>query len=477
MKTEAKVGIFVFIGLLSLFLMSTQVGKFSLMKKEGYSILAILDDVTGLEINSKVKVNGVEVGYVKSFALDSNKVSTELFIYQGISIPKDSTILLMQDSLLGSKEINIATGESSENLKPLDKLSSQKSYASFEKTSDGIYEAAEEFKALIKDLRTTLDAESITSLKNTFKNFENLSHNLDALVIENRVAINEAILNLKDMGKDLQTTSSKFGKTADIVNKRLPNIMANIDTISTDLKSTTKVLDKKVPTILDKFEVMEDNITDILKENKEPLAKTIKSVDGFFTGGKETIKKVDDFLEGMNKSQIELALRSEYQLKDEFAKSYLSLNYSPSPSKYYLLDVISSDDYSKYQNGVFVAPNKSDKAKTYVSAQFAKRYENFILRGGLIENTGGIGFDYFTLNDRFKFSVDVFDFNSKNDVRGENAHVKLSMRYTFLKHIDTYFGYDNLLNKDIENLFVGIGVRFIDNDIKALLGSSSAFIK
>jgi phospholipid/cholesterol/gamma-HCH transport system substrate-binding protein len=477
MKTEAKVGIFVFIGLLSLFLMSTQVGKFSLMKKDGYSIKAMLDDVTGLEVNSKVKVNGVEVGYVKSFVLDKSKVRIAIFIYEGISIPNDSQILLMQDSILGSKEINIQTGESTNYLKEGDTLTTQKSFASFDKTSDSIYEAANEFKALMKDLRDTLGDGGKENLKNTFKNFEDLSKNLDNLILENKVAIKEAILSLKAMGDELKLSGSKFGTTADILNQKLPNIMSKIDNISTNLKSTTKVLDNKVPTILNKFESIETNLDEILKDNKKPIASAIKSVDGFFAGGTETIKKVDDFLDGMSKSQIELAIKSEYMLQDKFAKSYLSLNYSPSPNKFYLLDVISTDDYSQYKDGLFVEPSKSDKAKTYISAQFAKRYENFILRGGLIENTGGVGFDYFTLNDRFKFSLDVFDFNSKNDVRGENAHIKTTIRYTFLKHIDTYFGYDNFLNKDAQNIFLGVGVRFIDNDIKALLGSSSAFLK
>jgi len=484
MKTEAKVGIFVFIGFLSLFLMSTQVSKFNVMTKDGYIIKALLNDATGLEVNSKVKVNGVEVGYVESFSLDRNKVLTKIFIYDGIEIPVDSTVVLTQDSILGSKQINIKAGDSTESLLANSMLSRQKSLASFDKTSDSIYEAANEFKDFIADLRSTLNEEAKENLQKTFSNFERLSSNLDSIILENKNNLNETILNLKNMGEELSNAgqkfaqmSDKFGTSADTLNEKLPSIMSKIDTISTNLKSVSLSLDKKLPNILTKFEKLENDVSDIVTQNKKPLNSAIKSAGNFFSEGKNAIKKVDKFLDGFSKSEIEIALRSEYQLSDEFAKSYLSLNYSPSPNKYYLIDVISTDDYSRLENKQFIEPQKHEKGETYVSAQFGKRYNDFLLRGGLIESTGGLGFDYFALDDNARLSFDIFDFSAKNDVRGDNPHAKAMLRYTFLKHIDAYLGYDNFLNSNADNFFVGAGVRFIDNDIKALLGSSSAFLK
>ncbi|NWF67359.1 MAG: MCE family protein, partial [Campylobacterales bacterium] len=57
MRVETKVGFFVFIAIVFMFLMTTQVKEFSMFSKNGYFIDTILEDVTGLEKNSKVRIN------------------------------------------------------------------------------------------------------------------------------------------------------------------------------------------------------------------------------------------------------------------------------------------------------------------------------------------------------------------------------------------------------------------------------------
>jgi len=116
MKTEAKVGLFVALGLLFLFILSTQVNEFATMGKKGYEIYALLDDASGLEKNAKVKMKGVEIGFVKDIRLEGRKVKVTLFIYEGIKIPKDSVVTLQQESLLGTKYLDIEPGESDEYL-------------------------------------------------------------------------------------------------------------------------------------------------------------------------------------------------------------------------------------------------------------------------------------------------------------------------------------------------------------------------
>jgi phospholipid/cholesterol/gamma-HCH transport system substrate-binding protein len=106
-----------------------------------------------------------------------------------------------------------------------------------------------------------------------------------------------------------------------------------------------------------------------------------------------------------------------------------------------------------------------------------KRYNDVLIRAGIIENTGGVGVDYFWLNDKLKTSLDLYDLNAENDVRGDKFHAKLSTRYTFLKHLDLYAGWDNFLNEDARNFFIGLGVRFVDDELKKFVGSAGSFIQ
>jgi len=81
------------------------------------------------------------------------------------------------------------------------------------------------------------------------------------------------------------------------------------------------------------------------------------------------------------------------------------------------------------------------------------------------------------LNKKLKFSLEAFDFNAYNDIRGDKAHLKSYLTYTMKKHIQLYTGYDNFLNPNAKNIYFGLGVKFEDDDLKYIIGSGAASIK
>ncbi len=488
MKTEAKVGIFVALGLLFMFLLSTQVNRFAHLGKEGYVVYALLDDVDGLERNVKVKIKGVEAGYVKDFALEGDKVKTELFIYKGIKIPKDSIVQVNQESMLGTRYLAVIPGKSKEYLSENGTLTKQRILPTFDETAQSIDEAAKEFKEFIKELRDDMKGEKGDDLKKSVANLRQITESIKRLIEDNRENISSSIANLNKMaielaaaGRKFGAMSDKFGYTADTINEKLPDIMKKVDKLADDLANVGESAREKLPEILDRFSSLEEDLQEILKENKEPLNSAIKSADRFFSSGGDTFEKFDNYLEKIANSQIEIAFRSEYMFDDAYAKNYASLYYLPSPDKYYMLDVVSGDDYSRIgPDGNVMEPGDHEDSKLYVSAQYGKRYADFLFRIGIIESTGGVGVDYFMFNDRAKLSLEAFDFNAVNDLRGTNPHLKFLARYRFLKHLDTYFGIDNFLNDRATNLLFGVGFDFVDNDLKSILGAASGagtFIK
>ncbi|WP_200763621.1 MlaD family protein [Nitrosophilus alvini] len=482
MKTEAKVGVFVAIGLLFLFLLSTQVNKFANLGKKGYTVYAYLEDASGLEVNSKVRINGVEVGYVKDMSLAGKKVKADLFIYENVKIPKDSTLQLMQEGMLGNKYLNIIPGNSQEYVKPEENLVKQKIMASFDETSSSIDEAAKEFKEFIKELRADMKGANGDDLKQSIANLREITDSIKAIIGENRENLKLSIGNLKIMAKELSDAGRKFGEmsdkfalTADNVNERLPQIMKKVENIASSLENVGENLERKLPDIMERFASLEEDLQDIIKENKKPLSNAIKSADTFFSSGGETFKKLDKYFTAIGQSQLQVAFRTEYMNSDDYYKNYASIYYLPSPTKYYMLDIVSMDDYTrKDSSGNIIEPTLHEDQKVLVSAQYGRRFDDVLMRLGLIESTGGVGIDYFMYNDKMKISFDAYDFNAVNDVRGDKAHLKLGFRYRFLKHLDAVLGYDNFLNSKAANFYFGIGIGFIDNDLKALLGTAGS---
>ena len=488
MKTEAKVGLFVAIGLLFLFLLSTQVNKFANVGKKGYIIYALLDDANGLERNAKVKIKGVDVGYVKDLRLDGNKVKAQLFIYEGVKIPQDSVVTLQQQSLLGTKFLAIEPGTSKEYIASKGVLTHQKEYVSFEQTSTTINEAAKEFKAFISELRKSIAGSSGEDLKKSVENLQQITENLKKLIEKNQQNITVSIENIKKMGEELAKAGEKFGHmsdefayTAKSINKKLPDILQRVDELTLYLRDVGKDAKDKVPGLMDRFAKIEKELEDILKTNKKPISNAIKSADQFFSSGSSSFKKLDKYLSAIGKSQIDVQFKSYYMSRDGYNKNSFGISYIPSPNKYYILNIVSMDDYSQTDaQGNFIPPSKHEDSTYYVDAQYARRYGDLRFRLGLFESTGGAGVDYYLLNDQGKLSMDIYDFNAVNDVRGSEPHLTLSYRQRFLKHLDAYIGADNILNDKARNFFIGLGLDFIDQDMKYLLGTVSgagSFIK
>ncbi len=462
MKLEAKIGLFVVLGLVALLMLSTQVNNIGNWNEKGYKIYSYINDATGLELHSHVSMNGVKIGEISDIAVEGRRVKLSFLIQKNVEIAQDSMVVIAQESVLGAKMINITQGKSSISLKDGEILKKFKQYAAFDETSDSVNEAANELKLLMQDLREVLNDEQKENLRQMIKSFRDVGVHLDSMILENRLALSNAIKNFRDMG-------AGFKQTADTVNKDLPNIMARIDSLTTRLDGISGALENSLPEAVDKFITIEDNVSTIIDENRESLNAALTSADSFFDSGQHAFDKVDSLLSNFTVSELQVGMHGEYLVRDQDSKVYLSVAYLPNPETYYLFDVLSMGDYTRPG----IDPSVHEKGKTYISGQYGKRFGDILMRAGVIESTGGVGVDYFANKNKFKASLEVFDFNAVNDVRGENPHVKFMMRYRFLKHLEIYGGWDNPMNSQSQNVYVGVGIKFIDNNLKYLLGSAS----
>lgn len=462
MKLEAKIGLFVVMALGALLFLSTQVTSLGKWGNEGYRIQAYVDDASGIEKHTHVLMNGVTIGDVDDIKIEGKQVRLTLMIDKGVKIPNDSSVVVAQESLLGSKVLNIVVGDSASVLKAEETLTQSKRYATFDQTSDSVNAAAKELELLLKDFRSTLDDEHRAAIQEMIIAFRNVGVNLDGVIVENREDLHAAIANFRTM-------SAGFSQTADTVNKDLPAIMARINSLSTRLDNISGSLEHKLPEAVDKFVKIEDNVSVILTENRSSFKDTIANAGSFFKSGEEAFGKIDSMLSNFTTNELQIAMHTDYMMRDQYGKVYLGVTYLPNPETYYMFDLISSDDFAKYPNGT----PAHEEGKTYYSLQYGKRYDNLLLRAGMIESTGGFGADYFMNHDRLKFSGEVFDFNAVNDVRGTRAHLKAQVRYQMLKHLELYGGWDNFLNPQSQNIFLGLGLRFIDNDLKYTMGAAS----
>jgi phospholipid/cholesterol/gamma-HCH transport system substrate-binding protein len=491
MKTEAKVGLFITLSLVFLFGLLSQLSSFDNMFKKSYPIMAKIDDGAGLKAKAKVKLKGVNIGFVDRVALENNAVITHLLIDEGVMIPNNSIIVVSQDSLLGGKFLDIKPGNSTESLQPNMLLDKQEKQSSIADASTAADEAFQEIKLLVSEIRTMLKGGAKDDIEESLANINEFTKLLASISTEDNETIHEILANANEtlkgfrtVGGDITKTTEKFNKTADEFtlvaknfNKDLPAIMAKIDSITTYLNSIGATVDKKLPPAMDKFIKLEDNLNNTIEKKDSSLNKALTSVDGFFTEGTETMEKIDKYLDSMVKSELHVELRADEVYDDGgYSKTQFNLALKPDATRHYMIGLTSAPSFKKdeeFSRG-FAGNKKHEGGEYLFSAQYGKRFDDLLFRIGMIDGTGGFGIDYFGWNDTLKVSANLYDFNAVNDIRGTNPNFSATVRYQFFRHINAYLSGNNLLNSRANSISAGLGVSFVDNDLKNLLGSAAS---
>jgi phospholipid/cholesterol/gamma-HCH transport system substrate-binding protein len=491
MKTEAKVGLFITLSLVFLFGLLSQLSSFDNMFKKSYPIMAKIDDGAGLKAKAKVKLKGVNIGFVDRVALENNAVITHLLIDEGVMIPNNSIIVVSQDSLLGGKFLDIKPGNSTESLQPNMLLDKQEKQSSIADASTAADEAFQEIKLLVSEIRTMLKGGAKDDIEESLANINEFTKLLASISTEDNETIHEILANANEtlkgfrtVGGDITKTTEKFNKTADEFtlvaknfNKDLPAIMAKIDSITTYLNSIGATVDKKLPPAMDKFIKLEDNLNNTIEKKDSTLNKALTSVDGFFTEGTETMEKIDKYLDSMVKSELHVELRADEVYDDGgYSKTQFNLALKPDATRHYMIGLTSAPSFKKdeeFSRG-FAGNKKHEGGEYLFSAQYGKRFDDLLFRIGMIDGTGGFGIDYFGWNDTLKVSANLYDFNAVNDIRGTNPNFSATVRYQFFRHINAYLSGNNLLNSRANSISAGLGVSFVDNDLKNLLGSAAS---
>lgn len=465
MKNEIKVGLFVLIALASILFLTFEIKSFDNLKKEGYPIYAVVNDASGLTKNSRVKFRGIKIGIIDSMQLEPNGVKLKLLINKNVKIPLNSMVSVAQDNMLGGKYLEIIPSNSN---KYYSKGAMIKKYIASSSIADvmtNINQAVNKVKILINKLNNTLDENTTKNIQITMANIKDTSVLLKNIMKN----ADKKLPALLDNANKLVLT---YKQTGDIIKRKLPSILNKTDSLMYKLNNISDILKIKLTALSNQYIKLGKNANKILTDNQKGIKQTIYSAKSFFANGSESFDKINKFIGGMQKAQIGVDIHSDYMAKDSYFKTTANIAYMPNPTKYYIIGVTTTKDYSsKY------AIN-SNKNKTFINAEIGKRYYNLLIRGGIIQSTGGVGMDYFMNHDKLKFSSEIYDFNSVNDYRGSNPHLNLSASYFYLKHLEFLVGIDNLINTNARTFFLGVGIKFKDNDLKTLIsGGATSFLK
>ncbi len=486
LTVEAKVGVFVVMGIVILGYMAMKVGKLSLMREKGYDVEVFFDSVSGLAPDVPVEIAGVEVGRVRDISLVDGMARVVLRIKPGVKIKKDAKAVIRTRGILGDKYITLGKGSpSAPDIKPGQRLWRTEPAMDLDALMGTLQDVAADIKSLSSSLTGVLGgAEGKATLKAIFNNFKEMVQTLNNTVQKNRDNIDVIVANLTDFSKTLKELG---GVNVKDIQKIIENLSQASDRLGTVMEGMNRIVSRvnagkgNIGRLLNEEEAI-DNLNAALASLREISEKINQGQGtiGKLVNEEETAEKINTALTGINDYlqkqetfRTYVDYRGEYLFEHEWAKSYFTLRIQPKEDKYYLFQVV-DDPAGKEKvtrirrevDGQIVEEERVElEDELKFSAQIAKRYYNLGLRGGFFESTGGVAIDYYLLDDRLTFSLEAFDFDWE-----DNPHLKFIANFSPIHHIYLTAGYDDFINDEgQESFFLGAGIQFADEDIKTLI--------
>jgi phospholipid/cholesterol/gamma-HCH transport system substrate-binding protein len=464
MKTELKVGIFAIIVILLLSYMTFKVSSLGIAWKKGYRLYVLFDDVSGLDEKSRVKIAGVNSGIVEKISLKNGMAQLTLLVDPNVKIYDDAEASLRALGFLGDKFLDIDAGSSTHaSLKDGDFIKKTEPAFDINTLANKLISTASYISELAETVQKIFGDAEKEALSESIHNFKNITKNFNELLKEDRKPLHNILVRLET-----------FTETLD---DKGPEFIENLNTLAKDMREMVEQNKSTLKEGLENIKKASKSAGDIaerLEKGEGTLGKLLVD-DGLYSSLDKSVEGIGKTFDVVTRTKTFLDFSSEYLTREGDWKGYFNLTLQPREDKSYILGVVtdpfgSSEITDTVVDGVTTREEKIER-KIEFTIQFAKRFADFVLRIGLLENTFGVGADYFLFDDKAKVKFDAWDF-SADEAGADKAHLKIGLDYTIFKNIFVIGGIDNLLNSDRRGIFVGGGVKFEDDDFKYLFGSS-----
>jgi phospholipid/cholesterol/gamma-HCH transport system substrate-binding protein len=493
-STEAKVGVFVMIGLAVLAYMALRLGKFQFSEAPGYQVWAVFDNATGIKKNAPVEMAGIQVGVVEKIELDRGRAQLTLRVQPAVRLTADSLAAIRTRGVLGDKYVALEPGgPGAPALKDGDGLATARVPDDLDQVMARVGAIADDVKDITASLKVSVASpESQEAIKESLANLRELTALLKVVVADNQKRLNRVVENVDKFAADLAQVS---GESKKALSETIKKFLAVSDQLGRTITGLSSVIEK-----VDRGEgslgalVNERRTVDELNSTLTSFKQIANKIDegkgsiGKLVNDASTVTKIDEALTGINDYltradawRVYMDYRGDYMFNDAALRSTVNLRLQPKADKFYVLGVVDDPSGRRTEKSTSTTYNIGgnswqESAKTVTvdkntpkfNAQIGKRFSDLSARAGLFSSTGGFGLDYHLWRDDLRLTFEAYDFRID-----EKPHLRAAVDYSFLKYFFMTAGVDNFLSDgDSSQLFAGGGITFYDDDLKFLITNS-----
>lgn len=485
------VGILIALAVGGFFFAMRSIEQGSIGTGETYRVYADLENVLGLAKRSRVVMAGIEVGFIDSIELVGDRARLHLRIRKDVSLFRDAALSKVSESLLGDRIITLSTGQDVEH--PLQdggaitNIFEEPDMSTVFRKLDGITGDIRDVTLALRNIIGTMDREgAMTGLVNRLNEIAAHVGDLTSEVQSTFVRSSDRIEKiLGDVAGVTSGTRAHYGEILEnirVVSGDVRTLVANLKDIVGQGEEDWKQSVGGLKETLEKAGRSLENLDEIsrkINEGQGTLGRLVND-DRILSKAEGVIDDASSFTSKLARLRTEIDLHTEFHVRQGDLKNYLALKLIPKSDKHYLMEVIDDPRGSvevvrkcsspeECQNGGTEEITVKDAFK--FSVQFFKRYYFFGLRFGIIENSGGLGGNLFFFDDDLEVKFDVFQFGTNE--WGEDSNPRLKAWATYhpswlASHVYLTAGGDDFLNEQTFDFFLGAGLSFDDEDLKAI---------
>jgi phospholipid/cholesterol/gamma-HCH transport system substrate-binding protein len=338
---------------------------------------------------------------------------------------------------------------------------------------------ADRVKLVAEQLASSLGTEQGgQNMKRILQNVADATEALNGAIRENRTEFKTIISNVDRITSSSEPQVAKILENVRVITADLKELLAAQGDKGAgktgELRSTIERINRASAT-LESTLGHADSIAARIDRGEGTIGKLTKD-DALINEVQSVAENVGEFVSGVSRVQTVVGLRSDYNFLAGTIKSYVELRVLPREDKYYLIELINDPrGRTTFEQTDIETTNPNEPAsyrtvKTTttdafrVSIQFARRIGPFTGRFGIKESTGGIGLDLHLFDNRFEMVNDFFGFGESLKPR-----FRIALGYQFLNRLWLMGGIDHLFVTDRRDYFLGLQLRFTDEDLKSIL--------
>lgn len=439
---------------------------------EPYFIYADFPTAEGVFRTTPIRIAGVIVGHVEDLQLRGGTAHLTLAILDNVELPADSLAAMKSEGMLGDKSIRIVPGASTTLLHDGDTITVGDMPPDLEAVTRKVNDIAGDVKVITANVRDITDNDATRAdLELTIRNVRELSEELNGIAHSNSDDIAVIAQNLKDVSEALKAVVEHTGKDVDAEMAAVKAATEKLDASLAHIESITGGIDRG-----------EGTVGQLLKDSK-----TIDSVN-------DTLEQVNGLVGNASQIKTEVYYRGDVYFGSAptdgslgenpvagGARNGVGVRLMPAEDHWYVFELaghpqgdISSETHvfpdfgSSYQE-IVVKPGYR------MSFQFARRWNDAVLRFGIKDNAGGVGLDYYLAHDKFMLGADLFDFTyGSYPLMDGTPNLQLTARWLPWRHLYFEGGLDSVImgaQHGYVTGYAGGGFYFDDADVKFILAA------